>query len=278
MLHIEKTTYRRELNNDGKWGKLMDKYELSHLLLASPPVDKIMFIQDACRGKEVLDLGCIRHNAEFATKDPRWIHQKIRDAAKTVIGIDYLDEEVEKLKKLGYDIRFGDVTKPLPLTVQFDVIVAGDLIEHLTNFEGFFKNCSRLLKRGGVLIISTPNPFFSDEFHYVSYKRNFLINPEHTCWIDPQALSQLSQRYGFSIAEIHFIKKSWSLSNFICEKKGYEYDIINDAWSDNSFIRKCIHYAVGKLFGLFYLPYKTLFFSNTKMVRYSDYIAVLRQD
>ena len=256
----------------------MDRFELSHLLFTSPPVDKITFIQDACRDKEVLDLGCIRHNAEFATKDPRWIHQKIKDVAKTVIGIDYLEKEVEKLKKLGYDIRSGDVTKPLPLTVQFDVIIAGDLIEHLTNFEGFFENCKRLLKNGGVLIISTPNPFFSDEFHYVAYKRNFLINPEHTCWIDPQALSQLALRFGFQITETHYLINPWRLGGLMCESRGFEYDILNDRWKNNSLPTKILRFVTSVVFGAFYIPFKTLVLTNTKLVRYSDYIAILKQD
>ena len=256
----------------------MDKYELSSLLLASPPVDKILFIQEACRDKDVLDLGCIRHNAEFATKDPYWIHQKIKDVAKTVIGIDYLDKEVEKLKNLGYDIRFGDVTKPLPLTVQFDVIVAGDLIANLTNFEDFFKNCSQLLKNGGVLIISAPNPFFSDEFHYVSYKRNFLINPEQTCWIDPQSLSQLALRFGFQITETHYLINPWRLGGLMCEHRGFEYDILNDRWSNNSFLTRLLRFVTSGIFSVFYIPLKTLVLTNTKLVRYSDYIAILKQD
>lgn len=256
----------------------MDKFELSLLLRASPPVDKITFIQDVCRGKEVLDLGCIRHNAEFATKDPRWIHQKIRDVAITVVGIDYLEEEVNKLKKMGYDVRFGDVTKPLSLNDQFDVIVAGDLIEHLTNFEGFFENCARLLKKGGVLIISTPNPFFSDEFHYVAYKRNFLINPEHTCWIDPQALSQLASRFGFQIEETHYLASPWRLGGLMCEKKGFQYEILNDRWSDNSFATRFERFIIAGVFGALYIPLKSLLLTNTKLVRYSDYIALLKQE
>ena len=256
----------------------MDKYELSHMLLELPPVDKITFIQEICRNKEVLDLGCIRHNAEFATKDPRWVHQKIREVANKTIGIDYLNEEVEKLQRLGYDIRFGDVTKNLTLNEQFDVIVAGDLIEHLTNFQGFFENCTRLLKKGGILIISTPNPFFSDEFHYISYKRNFLINPEHTCWIDPQCLSQLVIRFGFNITEIHYIEQSWYLADLICERKGLDYDVLNDRWNNDSLISKATRKCLGGLFRLIYTPYKIVTLNNTKLVRYADYIAVLKKD
>lgn len=242
----------------------------------SPVREKTAFIQELCRNRVVLDLGCIRHNADFARNDPNWLHQKIWDVSKSVVGIDYLDEEVRKLQNLGYDIRFGDVTKPLQLEGQFDVIVAGDLIEHLTNFEGFFDNCSRLLRQGGVLIISTPNPFFTDEFHYVSYKRNFLINPEHTCWIDPQALSQLAQRFGFRITDIHFLTNPWRLGSLIWECKSFEYDILNDRWSNYSFFSRLLRFVTACVFSMFYIPIKYLTLTNTKMVKYSDYIVILK--
>lgn len=256
----------------------MDRYELADYLKKSPVVEKTVFIQDLCRNREVLDLGCIRHSADFAKNDPDWLHQKIRDVAKNVVGIDYLDDEVRKLQNLGYNIRFGDVTKPLPFEGQFDVIVAGDLIEHLTNFEGFFDNCVRLLRVGGVLVISTPNPFFSDEFHYVSYKRNFLINPEHTCWIDPLALSQLAHRFGFQITGIHFLLNPWRLGNLIRERKGFEYDILHDRWSNNSLPSRLLRLIIARLFGAFYIPLKFISLTNTKLVRYSDYVALLKQD
>ncbi|PKL70339.1 MAG: hypothetical protein CVV30_02985 [Methanomicrobiales archaeon HGW-Methanomicrobiales-1] len=255
----------------------MDKFELAKLIKTSEVIEKVAFIQNRCRGKSILDLGCIRHNAEFAKKDPNWLHQKIKEVAKNVIGIDYLENEVKKLKDMGYDIRFGDVTQPLTFNERFDVIVAGDIIEHLSNFDGFFENCLKYLKDDGILIISTPNPFFTDEFHYVSFKRNYIINPEHTCWIDPQALSQLSQRYNLAITELHFIKNPWSLKNLICENENYQYDILNDKWIDNSSTFPLLRYTICKTFGIFYYLYKRVLFTNTKLVGYSDYLAVLKR-
>ena len=256
----------------------MDKFELAKHIKNTRVIEKVSFIQNLCRGKTVLDLGCIRHSAKFATTDPNWLHNKIREVAHCVIGIDYLQDEVKQLNGRGYDIRYGDVTKPLPLDEKFEVIVAGDLIEHLSNFDGFFENCMKLLKNDGILIISTPNPFYIDEFHYVSLKQIYLINPEHTCWIDPQALLQLSQRYHFTLSDIYFIEHSWNLSDLICEKKGCEYDILNSTWNDTSPSGEIGRRYVSILFNIFYIPFKFLFFRNTKLVRYSDYLAILKRD
>lgn len=256
----------------------MDKYSLARMIKRSDPVEKEAYIQEKSNGKTVLDLGCIRHSAEFAEKDPKWLHSKIRSVAKKTVGIDYLPEEVEKLRKKGFDIRFGDVTKPLDIDERFDVIVAGDLIEHLSNFDGFFDNCTRLLKEEGILIITTPNPFYTDEFHYVAYKKDYIINPEHTCWIDPQALSQLAARFGYSIAEAHFLKHTWKLKGIICEKQGDEYDILNDRWKDSSKAKLIYRLAAGNLFNIIFAPFKNISSENTKLIKYSDYLAVLKKN
>jgi len=254
----------------------MDKFILAQKIKSSKVVDRGLFIQERCRGKRVLDLGCVRHNAAFALKDPDWLHKKIASVAAEVVGLDYLREEVNKMAQAGYNIIFGDVTKPLDVKGRFDVIVAGDLIEHLTNFDGFFENCIRLLKPDGILIISTANPFYSGEFHYLAFKSNFLVNPEHTCWIDPQCLAQLSERSGFRIDEIHYVKDPWRLGAIISETSRRRYDIHKDTWSGDSLVFKIFRVAVGKIFDLFYAPYRFISGTSSPLVKYSDYIAALK--
>lgn len=258
---------------------MIDKFLFASMLKRSEPVCKEDFIVERCIGKKVLDLGCIRHSAEYAMQDHNWLHRKIMDVASHTVGVDYLSEEIAKLSASGYTVVFGDVTKHLEISEQFDVIVAGDLIEHLTNFEGFFLNCSRLLKDDGVIIITTPNPFFADEYNYISFKGNYLINPEHTCWIDPMCLLQLSTRFNFFINEIFFIKGSWQLKDLIFENKNHVYDIINDRWVNNNYSRILEKYEhrLKKIFNILYRFYKKATRANSPLVRYGNYLAVLKK-
>ncbi len=257
----------------------MDSYVLSKILKKSSPINKVEFIQNECRGKDVLDLGCVKHTAIFAQKDPDWLHRKIRDVAAEILGVDYLSDEVEKLKKIGYNVICADVTKPLELSKQFDVIVAGDLIEHLSNFDGFFTNCSRLLKQDGKLIITTPNPFFTDVFHFTSFKKRYFVNPEHTCWIDPQTLSQLSERFGFFVNDVHFIQKSWKLKNYILDSESFSYDFFSGKWTNESRLPRLYLFRdfFMELFNFFYATFILMFRSNSTLVKYSDYLAILKK-
>jgi len=208
----------------------MANFEFLESRLKFPAVDRVAFVLSRCCGKKVLDLGCVQHSSEWAIRSPNWLHKKLYHVASYVLGIDYLKHDVEKLKRLGFNIIFGDVTKPLHLDEKFDVIIAGNLIEHLANFEGFFNNLKSWISHGGEVCISTANPFYMDQYFYSAFKNSIVINPEHTCWLDPIALNQLSERFSFTTAEIYFIKNSWNLGFLISESKNQIYDMFHGKW------------------------------------------------
>jgi len=61
----------------------------------------------------------------------------------------------------------------------FDTIIAFDLIEHLEHYRKFLKECKRVIRKGSVLILSTPNKVaFSGSYEkpwYPSHKKEFYI-------------------------------------------------------------------------------------------------------
>lgn len=73
---------------------------------------------------------------------------------KNVIGID-----VQKILQCDIDsFSVGDMRKPLPLDdSSVDAIVCIDGIEHIDRQFDFAKECHRVLKPGGFVVMSTPN-------------------------------------------------------------------------------------------------------------------------
>ena len=200
-------------------------------------------ISEFCRDKEVLDIGCVQHDVTNADLDA-WLHNHIVKIASHTLGVDYLEDAVNDLVKRGYNIVHGDVNKPLLIDSQFDVIVVGNLIEHLSNFEGLLSNINRLLKPDGVVLISTCNPFFDEQYFFSAFNNDIIINPEHTCWIDPVALDQLSKRFGLYTEEVRWIREKWTLANgIICHGDENELDVYTGRWkakSETSLIERFI--------------------------------------
>jgi len=193
------------------------------------PLSRLEIVREFCRGKTVLDLGCVNHDIEN-TSNEHWLHQIIVDVASDTVGVDYLAPEVAMLKERGYKVMTGDVTKPLGIDRKFQVIVVGHLIEHLSNFEGLMDNLQRLLTPDGVVLICTPNPFFREQYFYTALKNEILVNPEHTCWIDPVTLDHLSRRFGLYTSEVRWIHEKWEMQHAILNGDTYTFDILTGRW------------------------------------------------
>src|SRR3989344_3969940 len=99
------------------------------------------------KGKDVLDVGCIEHDLDRKNKERIWVHDFLRENAKNVTGIDILEDDIKKLKWQGYDVHCMNAEK-FNFNKKFDVIFAGELIEHLSNPGLFLEKCKKHLKKG----------------------------------------------------------------------------------------------------------------------------------
>ena len=86
----------------------------------------------------------------------------------------------------------------------FDVIMAGDIIEHLEDFHGFLESCKRHMHNESRLIISTPNPWYWKYIVKAAISKEVSSNVEHTCWLCLRTLHQLLSRHDLKIGEVVF--------------------------------------------------------------------------
>jgi SAM-dependent methyltransferase len=164
---------------------------------------KNVFICSRCKDKDVLDLGTVMHDPENY-RSKYWAHNAIRQVAKSLIGLDLYKEGVDYLNERGYQVVHADAQN-FDLGTQFDVIVAGDVVEHLENFDGFLESVKAHLRPTGKLIITTPNPWYWKMIIKGLLSDFPLNNPEHSCWFCPTTLSQLVRRHGMKVTALeHF--------------------------------------------------------------------------
>ena len=104
------------------------------------------------RPKQVLDVGC---GAGYFTN-----YLKTRFSRADVYGVDISKTAITKAKKKYKNITFKRVNaeERLPFEDQrFDLVVCGNLIEHLVDVDNFLIEVNRVTKPGGKLILTTPN-------------------------------------------------------------------------------------------------------------------------
>lgn len=114
----------------------------------------------------------------------------LRRAGAEVVAIDYDEVSIAhvRLKYPQLDaVRANLVALPLP-DRSMDMVVSLQVIEHLWDLPGFLAECYRVLRPGGVLVVSTPNrPVFSP-----GLKRGERpVNPYHVEEFDAEQLRHL---------------------------------------------------------------------------------------
>lgn len=97
----------------------------------------------------ILDCGC--DDGSFTTQVAK------RICTKHIYGVEISKASV-KAKERDIKTESSDLNNRFPYKDNtFDVIIANQLIEHLSNTDGFIEEIKRTLKRGGYAIISTNN-------------------------------------------------------------------------------------------------------------------------
>ena len=152
-------------------------------------------ILDYVPGKSVLDLGCVEHEAIISEKKEWWLHGLIRQKAKSVCGVDYDDHAVNQLKQQGWNVCVGDV-EDLCLNEKYDVVIGGELFEHLTNHRSFLESVKRHLLPGGIFVASMPN---ANSFNY--FFQSLVFGHEvdawdHTAFFTPVTITVMLKKCG----------------------------------------------------------------------------------
>jgi len=111
------------------------------------------------------------------------------DLAKTCRekGIETIETPIEKL-----------VVKPDGF---FDVIVSFEVIEHLFSPKDFLLHCGRMLKPGGLFIVTCPNSEGFDIAVLGHLCNN--VDHEHLNYFNPRSLAILMENCGYAVLESH---------------------------------------------------------------------------
>ncbi|MCU0750853.1 MAG: methyltransferase domain-containing protein [Akkermansiaceae bacterium] len=164
-------------------------------------------ILSRCAGKSILHLGCVGNN-DYSTEhkvaaSPSTLHMKL-SAASRVTGVDISADAVEEYKRNGIcdNILVGDVEElgKLNLRPEFDWVVVGDLIEHLSNPGRMLDGVRALCRSDTRVMLTTPHAFGLAPF-LRHFRGRFREGLQHVMTFNEQNLGNLVRRHCFRIEE-----------------------------------------------------------------------------
>ncbi|MDR3457458.1 MAG: class I SAM-dependent methyltransferase [Verrucomicrobiae bacterium] len=167
---------------------------------------RLTFIAELAKDKRVLDIGCVNHT--LSTRQAKyWLHGVLRQHASHLVGLDYEKDPVEALRQEGYNVVCADATD-FQLDEKFDVIVAGEIIEHLTCAAKLLECIRRHLLPGGKVVLTCPNAnnviYFLENCVF-GHERD---NTDHTCLFTPTTMSVMLQKCGYRALSYHFVAQN----------------------------------------------------------------------
>jgi 2-polyprenyl-3-methyl-5-hydroxy-6-metoxy-1,4-benzoquinol methylase len=167
--------------------------KMLHKLPETKVVDRAEFILSHVKGKRVL---------EFGASGP--MSMQIRRAALDWVGVD---REYGTDGVIGFDL--DDVVPDLPSTMYdevdgplLDVIVCGEVLEHLSN-PGWFLTRLRKQYAGVPVLITVPNAFAEAGKSWLK-KGYENVNKDHVAWYSPKTLSVLLERAGYTCGDLYY--------------------------------------------------------------------------
>ena len=196
----------------------MDKELIFKEIKKASISDKNILIPELCTGMKVLDVGCV--GQDFDYDSPGWMHNKIKNTAFSVDGVDIDSEGITKLREKGYNIFSPDELKSTGR--MYDIIVMSDVIEHVDDPVAFLKFYSVFLSKTGRIIITTPNAHGIRNFTSILIRNSYSVNPEHTFWFCPKTMLEVTSRAGLKYAGFYWSGEYSKMGDL----KGFKYKFI----------------------------------------------------
>lgn len=142
---------------------IYDKWKYKYIKLKNK---KMKEITAQFKNKKVLDIG-----------SGNGIINEILPQIKYT-GIDFSKIAVKDGIRKGYNIIRHDITKTFPFKNNtFHLIIASEIIEHILDTDYILRECYRVLKKNGTLILTTPNICsFSSRMRVLFGKRPLAID------------------------------------------------------------------------------------------------------
>lgn len=180
-----------------------DQTSMLHKLPSARVVDRLEHLTALGAGQRVVHIGFVDAGyEEMQANTGTWLHARLGKVATSLVGIDVEENGVESARRYGFeaytaDCRDSDAVTALGLEPA-DLVIAGEVIEHLDAPGPFLDAMAALVRPGGRLVLSTPNA--SGLGNTVAALGGYEINhPDHVTLYSCVTLTTLLSRHGWEV-------------------------------------------------------------------------------
>lgn len=175
-------------------------------------VQRVDFIKKACEGKKVLHLGCTNYPyTKQSIESEMLLHFELEKVARELYGFDFDDAGLDILREANiknlYQANLENLAN-VALDETFDVIIAGEMIEHLSNPGLFLKGIKRFMNAETELIITTINAYCGLRFLIYGLRgkggENEPVHPDHVAYYSYKTLSLILNRENLNVKKFYF--------------------------------------------------------------------------
>lgn len=202
---------------------------------------KFMYLDAVPEGK-ILDFGCGNGSLLDNLKVLGW----------ECYGVDFDPKAVTFCKEKGLNVGLGDISSQNYEDNFFDVITISHVIEHVHEVDNLLKSCYPKLKKGGKLVIATPN---TKNWQRQLYKQNWyqLEPPRHLHLFNPDNLEVVVKRNQFDVLESFTSVRTdaWSTTVSKAIKRNGRFVIGKDKKRMSDFLIGLFHQNMNILLKLF---------------------------
>ncbi len=176
--------------------------ELAHELPHAEIVDRIEWLTTQCAGKRVIHVGFA--DAGFRREQGRagsWLHGRLHEVAAELVGVDNDRSGVAAATEDGFEAHLVDCTDAEAVAAlalePADVVLAGEVIEHISAPGPFLDALHHLCRPDGTLIITTPNAYGLINVAASITRRVEINHPDHVVMFTWRTLTELMRRSGW---------------------------------------------------------------------------------
>jgi len=182
---------------DGEFTQL----SMTHALPRADVVERIEFLGQRAKGRRVIHVGFVDTGCQSMNESAgAWLHAHLAEQATSLVGIDLDEAGVKEAVAAGYeayslDCRDQEAVESLHIEPA-QVVIAGEVIEHIDDPGSFLRGMHSLVAPGGQLVITTPNAYGLFNV-FASLALREINHPDHVLMFTWRTLTNLASRYGW---------------------------------------------------------------------------------